>query len=127
MSYEKRPASYRDLLVWQKGIELAKTVYRLTSTFPAEEKYGLVSQLCRAAVSVPSNIAEGSGRHSPKEFVQHLRIAYGSLCELETQLLIVQRLALVTTEWDTLFKQIASVGRLLKALIASLLPHPKKP
>lgn len=79
---------YRDLIVWQKGIELAKLVYRLTREFPAEEKFGLVSQMRRAAVSVPSNIAEGQARHTTKEFVQFVSHAEGSLAELDTQLKI---------------------------------------
>ena len=73
---------------WKKSIELAVDVYALTKHFPSEEKFGLVSQLRRAAISVPSNIAEGAGRKSDKEFCQFLSISYGSLCELDTQLII---------------------------------------
>src|SRR3984957_11747382 len=78
--------SYRDLLVWQKGIALAKTIYKLTAGFPSEEKFGLVSQMRRAAVSVPSNSAEGQARHTTKEFIQFVSHAEGSLAELDTQL-----------------------------------------
>ncbi|HUI40361.1 MAG TPA: four helix bundle protein [Terriglobia bacterium] len=77
---------YRDLVVWQKGIDLAKRIYRATQRFPNEEKFGLVSQMRRAAVSVPSNIAEGQARHTTKEFIQFVSHAEGSLAELDTQL-----------------------------------------
>src|SRR5258708_33480255 len=83
---ENKPQSYKDLNVWQKGIELAKLIYTLTGRFPAEEKFGLVSQMRRAAVSVPSNIAEGQARHTTKEFIQFVSHAEGSLAELDTQL-----------------------------------------
>ena len=77
---------YRELVVWQKGIELAKRIYRVTQSFPNEEKFGLVSQMRRAAVSVPSNIAEGQARHTTKEFIQFVSHAEGSVAELDTQL-----------------------------------------
>jgi four helix bundle protein len=79
---------YKELKIWQKGMALAKQVYRLTSRFPAEEKYGLAVQLRRAAVSVPSNIAEGQARSGTREFLQFLSHASGSLAELETQILL---------------------------------------
>ncbi len=88
--------SYRDLLVWQKAVELALLVYRLSEGFPRREIYGLTSQVRRAAVSVPSNIAEGYGRSSRKEYVQFLSIAQGSLKEMETQTIIAQRLGYAT-------------------------------
>ena len=82
----KNPARrYRDLLVWQKGMALARDVYQLTRSFPSEEKFGLVSQMRRAAVSIPSNIAEGQARKSTGEFVQFISTAEGSLAELDTQ------------------------------------------
>jgi four helix bundle protein len=84
-------SSYRDLKVWQLGMEVAEQVYRLTAEFPKSEIYGLSSQMRRAAVSIPSNIAEGQGRDSTKEFLHFLAIAFGSLCELETQLLLARR------------------------------------
>ncbi len=80
--------SYKDLLVWQKGIQLVKKVYQLTQTFPDAEKFGLVSQMRRAAVSIPSNIAEGQARHTRKEFIQFLSHSEGSVAELETQLIL---------------------------------------
>jgi four helix bundle protein len=79
---------HKDLIVWQKSMELAREVYLLTKEFPKEETYGLVSQMRRAAVSVPSNIAEGSARSTDKSFQQFLSIAYGSALEIETQLLL---------------------------------------
>ncbi|MGH9448522.1 MAG: four helix bundle protein, partial [Terriglobia bacterium] len=76
---------YRELIVWQKGIELGKRIYRLTQEFPSEEKFGLVSQMRRSAVSIPSNVAEGQARHTTKEFIQFVSHAEGSLAELDTQ------------------------------------------
>ena len=84
--------NYKDLLVWQKGIVLAKVVYRLTQSFPAEEKFGLVSQMRRAAVSIPSNLAEGQARHTTGEFVQFISHAEGSSAELDTQLILAVEL-----------------------------------
>ena len=82
--------SYKDLIVWQKGVGLTKEIYTLTRKFPVEERFGLVSQMRRSAVSVPSNIAEGRGRTSRKDFVHFLRIANGSAMELETQVIIAK-------------------------------------
>ncbi len=83
-----KPRSYHDLLVWKKGISLAKAIYKLTAEFPPEEKFGLISQMRRAAVSVPSNIAEGQARNTTGEFVQFISHAEGSLAELDTQLIL---------------------------------------
>ena len=83
---------YQDLVAWQKGIDFVREVYEMTSTFPQEEMFGLKSQMRRASVSVPSNIAEGQARFSPKEFHRFLSIARGSLVEIETQILIAQNL-----------------------------------
>ena len=91
-----RVKSYKDLLVWQKGITLVKEMYRLTQTFPDIEKFGLVSQMRRAAVSVPSNIAEGQCRHTRKEFIQFLSHSEGSVAELETQLVLSVELGYCT-------------------------------
>src|SRR3982074_2187899 len=85
---EKKTQSYKDLVVWQKGIALAKLIYTITAKFPAEEKFGLVSQMRRAAVSIPSNIAEGQARHTTGEFIQFISHAEGSVAELDTQLII---------------------------------------
>lgn len=90
--------SYRDLIVWQKAIKLVKIVYRLSAMFPIEERYGLVSQIRRAAVSVPSNIAEGQARKSTGEFLQFLSHAEGSLAEVDTQLVIAIELGFATQE-----------------------------
>jgi four helix bundle protein len=80
--------SYKDLVVWQKGIALAKLVYQVTKTFPSEQEFGLVAQMRRAAVSIPSNIAEGQGRHTTGEFIQFISHAKDSLAELDTQLIL---------------------------------------
>src|SRR5213593_105266 len=83
---------YKDLRVWQKGMELAKLVYELTRTFPSDEKFGLIAQMRRAAVSVPSNLAEGQARHTTGEFVQFISHAEGSVAELDTQLILSNEL-----------------------------------
>ena len=83
---EERTREFRDLLVWQKGMELVKAIYAISQGFPAEEKFGLVAQMRRCAVSVPSNIAEGQARHTTGEFIQFISHAEGSLAELYTQL-----------------------------------------
>jgi four helix bundle protein len=85
---KEKVRGYKDLLVWQKGIQLAKEIYRITQTFPNEEKFGLVSQRRRTAVSIPSNIAEGQARHTRNEFVQFVSHAEGSVAELDTQLIL---------------------------------------
>ena len=92
---------YRDLVVWQKGLALAKEVYLLTKHLPADEKFGLVSQMRRAAVSVPSNIAEGQARHTTGEFIQFISHAEGSVAELDTQLALCQDLKLLTSKDST--------------------------
>ncbi|HKC66104.1 MAG TPA: four helix bundle protein, partial [Pyrinomonadaceae bacterium] len=84
--------NYSELIVWQKAMDLVEGIYAATKQFPKEEIYGLTSQIRRAAVSIPSNIAEGQGRKSINEFLHHLSIAYGSLREVETQILIAERL-----------------------------------
>jgi len=88
MDDENKIYSFRDLKIWQKGLDITKEIYALTNKFPKEEIFGLVSQMRRAAVSIPSNIAEGRGGGSRKDFAQFLHIAVGSMSELETQLLI---------------------------------------
>lgn len=84
--------SFKDLVVWQRAVDLVPKVYQLLRLFPKEETYSLCDQIRRAAVSIPANIAEGQARHHPKEFLQHLRIAKGSLAELETLLVVAHRL-----------------------------------
>jgi four helix bundle protein len=113
--------SYRDLTGWQKGMDMVELVYTATRGWPKEELYGLTNQVRRAAVSVPSNIAEGQGRASTKEFLHHLSMARGSLLEVETQLLLAQRLNYSSPEvLDHLLSCTAEVGRLLNGLYRSL-------
>jgi|ERR1041385_1563551 four helix bundle protein len=113
--------SFRDLVVWQKAMELATAVYRVTERFPRSEQYGLTSQLCRAVVAVPSDIAEGKGRLSKREFIQMLARARGSLFEVVTQIEIGKNLDFVSeTDFAQISKQCAEVGRLLNGLIRSI-------
>ena len=95
MSDETKAANFKDLLVWQKGMALAKIVYQLTGAFPADDRFGLVSQMRRAAVSIPSNLAEGQARHTTGEFIQFISHAEGSVAELETQMLLSIELGFV--------------------------------
>ena len=95
---ENKPQSYKDLSVWKKGIELAKLVYTLTARFPADERFGLVSQMRRAAVFIPSNIAEGQARHTTGEFIQFISHAEGSVAELNTQLILATELHFCSTD-----------------------------
>ena len=113
--------SYRDLEVWQKAMDLVVECYQITRKFPKSEIYGLTSQLQRAAVSIPANIAEGRGRQYTREFVQYLSIAYGSLAELETHLQIAQRLSyLDMNQIKQMLDKTAEVGRMLNGLRRSL-------
>jgi four helix bundle protein len=112
--------NYRDLIVWQKSMDLVEHVYRASRRFPKDELYALTSQIRRAAVSIPSNIAEGQGRGSDPELLRFLRIAHGSLRELETQVLIAQRLGYSNdSECNQSMEMAAEVGRLLNGLIRS--------
>ena len=111
--------SYEDLRVWQEGISLCEAVYRLTQSFPETERFGLASQLRRAAVSVPSNIAEGWGRGSRADYVRFLRIARGSLYEVRTQLIISQRVGLASDASDAL-RSVDGIRKMLVGLIRSL-------
>ena len=113
--------SYRDLLVWQKGIDLCELIYRASTEFPRYELYGLTSQIRRAAVSVPSNIAEGAGRITKGEFIQAIGHARGSLLEIETQLIISRRLGyLENKRSQDLLETANEVGKLANGLIRSL-------
>ena len=113
--------TYRDLLVWQKSIKLVTGCYRLTSEFPSEERFGLTSQIRRSAVSIPSNIAEGHARGTPKSFIQFLWIANGSLAELETQVVIAEQLEFVKRSHTAeLFELTNEIGRMLTGLRRSL-------
>jgi four helix bundle protein len=113
--------SYRELEVWQKAMDLVVECYRISERFPKTELYGLTSQLQRAAVSVPANIAEGQGRSHTKEFLNHLSIAYGSLMEVETHLQIAARLNyLDLPSLELLLEKGAVVGRMLNGLMQAL-------
>jgi four helix bundle protein len=112
---------YRELIVWQKAMNLVELVYRATNSFPNTEIYGLTSQVRRAAVSVPSNIAEGQGRSTTREFLHFLSVSQGSLREVETQLTIAERLGYIEKQLETtLLEAAAEVGRLLNGLRNSL-------
>jgi four helix bundle protein len=113
--------SYRDLIAWNKSMALVTAVYRATRTLPREELYGLTSQIRRAAVSVPCNIAEGQGRRSKKEFQQFLGNARGSLMEIETQVQIALNLKYWSADQaDVLLRATAELGRILNGLLNSL-------
>jgi four helix bundle protein len=113
--------SYRDLRVWQEAMNLAEACYRVTSSFPSEEMFGLTAQMRRAAVSVPANIAEGYGRNSKGAYCQFLRVAQGSLKELETHLLLAQRLGFATeTVVAPTLSSCDSLGKMLRSLIRSI-------
>ena len=113
--------SYRELIVWQKSIDLTVRTYEVTRRFPAEERYGLTSQMRRAAASVPANIAEGQARRSTGEFLQSLGIARGSLAELETFLTLSERLRLIRSETkDSVLENCAEINRMLTGLMRSL-------
>jgi four helix bundle protein len=113
--------SYKDLDVWREAMDFVVECYRVTRAFPKSEVYGLTSQLQRAAVSVPANIAEGQGRQHDKEFLQHLAIAYGSLAEVETHIGIARRLEYVDGERENqMLDRAARIGRMLNGLRKSI-------
>ncbi len=115
--------SYRDLLLWQKAMDLAEAVYHATRAWPREELYGLTNQVRRAAASIPANVAEGQGRTGTKEFLHHLSIAKGSLHEVETHLLLAQRLGYGNAAaYEGLLCQSAEVSRMRLGLIKKLRP-----
>ncbi|MGI9175154.1 MAG: four helix bundle protein [Rhodothermales bacterium] len=121
MSRRKPVDSYRDLEVWQRGMDLVESVYALTKPFPADERFGLTAQLRRAAISIPSNVAEGWGRGSRKEFMHFIKIARGSLAEVETQLIIAHRLGYLEEEPLQRTLDDATIeGKMLTALLRSL-------
>lgn len=115
--------TYRDLLVWQKSIQLVKHVYKVTNDFPSSERFGLISQMQRAAVSIPSNIAEGRLRTTDKNFIQFLSIALGSCAELQTQVVISYEIGYVNSstlqalqnEIDEIMKMVTGLAKKLKA------------
>ncbi len=113
--------SFRDLIAWQKAMDLANSIYDLTDSFPKEEVFGLRLQLRRSAVSIPSNIAEGHARHSTRDFIHFLRIARGSFAEAESQLILCGRRKYISkATLEKTFKESDELGRVLAGLISSL-------
>ena len=113
--------SYRDLLVWQKSMDLATEIYKLVENLPSKEMYNLTSQMCRAAISVPSNIAEGQSRGSTKDFVRFLYISKGSISELETQIEICLRLNYLSIDQTQKSMSLCiEIGKMLNSLINQL-------
>ncbi len=113
--------SHKDLLVWQRSMALVVVAYRLAAKLPASEKWGLVGQMCRSAVSVPSNVAEGYGRQATGEYRHHLCIGRGSLLELETQVILCERLGfLCGNDTDPVLAEIQEISKMLYALINKL-------
>ena len=117
--------NHKDLAIWKESIELVKEVYLLLKDFPSYEQFGICSQMRRAAVSVPSNIAEGAGRNSDKELVRFCYIAQGSLSELETQLIISVELGYIKSN-NVIFKQLSTVRKILSGYITYLSNKLKK-
>ncbi|MGB8518340.1 MAG: four helix bundle protein [Gallionella sp.] len=112
---------YSELVVWQKAMDWVTSIYKITSTFPNDERFGLTSQIRRAAVSVPSNIAEGHGRKASGAYINHLSIALGSIMEVETQIQIAMRLNFIDTETCANFlTQTDEIGRMLGGLKKSI-------
>ena len=115
------PKPHHNLDVWKESIELVKLIYKITKAFPSDERFGLVSQMRRAAVSIPSNIAEGAARNSKKEFNKFLNIAQGSASELETQIIISRELTLIDTRVsDDLINKLDHVSKMIIGLQRSL-------
>jgi four helix bundle protein len=112
----KEIKNHKDLEVWKKSMDLVSNIYKITESFPNKELYGLTNQIRRAAVSIPSNIAEGAARNSKKEFIQFLYIALGSLSELETQIIIANRLEYLNN-LDNLLEDLKFVQKLINGLI----------
>jgi len=116
--------SYRDLLVWQRPVDLVDAVYATSRSWPGEERFGLTNQVRRAVVSISANVAEGQGRERTGDFLRHLEIAHGSLYEVETHLTIASRLGyLEDAALDRLLDRTAEVGKLIHGLMRSLRPH----
>ena len=118
---------YRKLKIWQKSMDLSVLIYKTTGQFPKDEIYALVSQLKRAVVSIPSNIAEGSGRNTDKEFIQFLFIAYGSSCELDTQIELSKRLNFISEEeYNSITSEINEIQKMIFKLRDKLLSNLEK-
>ena len=113
--------SFQDLLAWKKSIDLVKPIYKLTSKFPKSEDFNLTSQIRRATISVSSNIAEGSSRKSKQEFIRFLNVSYGSLSEIESQLLVSKELEYLSDkELKEIFNKTSEIGKIINGLIESL-------
>ncbi len=113
--------TYKDLLIWQRSMDLVEAIYRLTTILPSHEQFGLIGQMQRAVVSIPSNIAEGYGRQATGEYRHHLLICRGSLLELETHLLLCRRLKYLSeAETDPVLGEITEISKMLGSLIAKL-------
>lgn len=112
--------NFKELKIWKLGMEIATAVYRLSTRLPKEERYGLISQITRAGISIPSNIAEGSAKSSEKEFKYYLETALGSAFELETQLLIISELNLSNSSCDDLINEIQKEQKMIGSFISSV-------
>ena len=120
--------SYRDLRVWQTAMDVAQLAYEVTENFPKKEMYGMVSQIRRAAISIPSNIAEGHARKSPREFSRYLTIAMGSVAELETQVFLAERFRYVDKiAYKKLLDGLSQVGKMLHRLRVSVQTNDRLP
>jgi four helix bundle protein len=116
-----RAQSYRDIIAWQRAMDLVGEIYQATRGWPGDERFGLTNQIRRAAVSIPSNIAEGQGRFGSGEWLHHLSMAHGSLCEVETQLLVAGRVGYIEDQdLRQLLNQAEEVGRVLRAFTKSI-------
>ena len=114
-------SSYRELLVWQRSIDLAVLIYKISSDFPSEERYGMANQIRRASVSIPANIAEGQARRTSGEFLQSLSVAQGSLAEVETFLVLSAKLGYVSEQdQDSLLEPYVELNKMLTALMRSI-------
>ncbi|MDD2710512.1 MAG: four helix bundle protein [Verrucomicrobiae bacterium] len=120
--------TYRDLFAWQKAMSLVTEIYRMTGMFPKEEIYGITSQMRRCAVSIPSNIAEGYGRHSRDDYLRFLQMAMSSLFEIQTQMEIAMNLKYVEkNQFDEVYQSSREIERILAGLIQSVRVSPSKP
>lgn len=114
-------STYRDLIVWQKAVSFVTRIYEVTRGYPDDERFGLTSQIRRCSVSIPSNIAEGYGRHATNDYIRFLRIASGSLCEVQTQLLISRNLNFINAEtYAELDEATREIERMLTSMIRKL-------
>ncbi|KAF0108859.1 MAG: S23 ribosomal protein [Anaerolineaceae bacterium] len=124
MEDQQKIRGFKDLIVWQRSVALAVKIYQITRTFPREEIYGLTSQIRRAAISIPSNIAEGHGRGSQSAFASHLDIALGSAAELETQLEIALKIGYLSQENHvSLLAELTEITRMLYGLLNKVQPN----